>query len=455
MTYEEIETVVNQQKAFFQARNTFPIVQRKNKLIQLKNEIKKREKEVEEALFLDLGKSSSEAYMTEIGMVYEAIHYMVENIDRLARTKRVPTPISLFKAHSELIREPYGCVLVVSPWNYPFLLTFQPMIEAIAAGNTVVLKPSNYSRHTSDIIETIVKAVFPSDYVRVIKGGRTENQSLFQQPFDMIFFTGSISVGKEVMKAASQNLVPVVLELGGKSPCIVDEQTNIALAAKRIVFGKFLNAGQTCVSVDHVYVHASQKQALLQQIIHQIHLQYPTLESMGKIIDQRHYVRLKQLLDDGIIEYGGRYSDAQLKIEPTVMVGIKKGSKIDTEEIFGPILPIYVFEDYDQLIKDLAKKPHPLAAYLFSKDLQHIETMKRYLPFGGGCINNTILHLANIHLPFGGLQNSGMGHYHGEYGFHQFSHEKGMLHSSDWIDLPFIYRPYTKWKDEIIQFFMR
>ncbi len=257
------------------------------------------------------------------------------------------------------------------------------------------------------------------------------------------------------MKAASEHLVPITLELGGKSPCIVDQEVNLALAAKKIVFGKFLNAGQTCVAVDHVYVHRSQKRALLQQIEHQIRLQYPNLKVMGKIIDQKHFERVRSLLVDGEIVYGGEYDEESLQIAPTLIKNVKKDSALDLEEIFGPLLPIYEYEDFDGLLNALANKPHPLAAYLFSKNKAHIQQFENTFPCGGSCVNNTILHLANIHLPFGGLQNSGLGHYHGKYGFERFSHQKSVLRSSSLLDLPIPYRPYTKGKEAIIQLFLK
>ena len=455
MEPQKIKLLVEKQKAMFNTHRTLSLAFRKEKLKQLKKEIQRQQKQVEEALWLDLGKEKMEAYMCEIGLVYESIDYMLKHLDHLAKPKRVPTPLFLFPSCSKIVSIPYGCVLIVSPWNYPFLLSMQPMIEALAAGNTVILKPSNYSAHTSRAIEEIVHQVFPASYVEVVQGGRQENQALFHQNVDSIFFTGSPKVGQEVMKAASEHLVPITLELGGKSPCIVDQEVNLALAAKKIVFGKFLNAGQTCVAVDHVYVHRSQKRALLQQIEHQIRLQYPNLKAMGKIIDQKHFERVRSLLEDGEIVYGGEYDEESLQIAPTLIKNVKKDSALDLEEIFGPLLPIYEYEDFDGLLNALANKPHPLAAYLFSKNKAHIQQFKNTFPCGGSCVNNTILHLANIHLPFGGLQNSGLGHYHGKYGFERFSHQKSVLCSSSLFDLPIPYRPYTKGKEAIIQLFLK
>lgn len=454
MDTSQIEQLVNDQKVFFETHATYSLMFRRQMLAKLKQTIKEYEPQLYEALEKDLGKSPTETYMCELGLIYKEFDYLEKNLDRLAAPKKVKTPLFLFLAHSEIRHDPYGSVLIVSPWNYPLLLTFQPLIEALAAGNTAVIKPSDYSVNTSQVIQKLITDIFPSSYVAVVLGGRVQNEALFHQPFDYIFYTGSPAVGKLCMQAASENLVPCTLELGGKSPAIVDESANVALAARRIVFGKFMNAGQTCVACDHVFVHESKIQALVQQIIHQLHVQDISLQTIGKMINQKHYDRVSAYLQDGKILWGGKCDPKTLKIEPTLIMP-EEGTSIMEEEIFGPILPIISYESFEDLCKKIAKEPHPLAFYLFSRNEDHINYVKQYMPFGGGCINNCLLHLSNDALPFGGLQNSGFGHYHGKYGFETFTHDKSILCSSDRVDLPMMYRPYAQWKQKIIHMFLK
>ncbi|WP_289184129.1 aldehyde dehydrogenase [uncultured Dubosiella sp.] len=454
MDANQIKALVQEQKVFFATNATRSIMFRKQMLAKLKTAIRQNESRIIAALYADLNKSRAEAYMSEIGLVYQALTYMEKHIDQLSAPEKVRTPLFLFKAKSEIRHDPYGCVLVVSPWNYPFLLTMQPLIEAMAAGNTVILKPSDYSAHTTAVIASLIEDTFAPAYVAVVTGGRQENEALFHQPFDYIFFTGSPAVGKLCMQAASEHLVPVTLELGGKSPAIVDESANIALAARRIVFGKFLNAGQTCVACDHVYVHESKMPALIQQIIHQLSVQGVTLESIGKIINEKHFERVRAYLNDGKVVWGGHVDEATLKIEPTILLP-KEETPVMDEEIFGPILPVLPYENFETLCRQLAQKPHPLAFYLFSRNDDHIRFVKENMPFGGGCINNCVLHLSNENMPFGGLQNSGLGHYHGRYGFQTFTHDKSILSSSDRVDLPFVYGPQKPWKEKVVRLFLK
>lgn len=454
MDTNQIGQLVKEQKIFFATHATYSLMFRKKMLEKLRTALHEYEPQLLSAVYEDLNKPASETYMCELGLIYQAIRYFEKNLDKLAAPEKVRTPLFLFKSKSEIMHDPYGSVLIVSPWNYPLLLTFQPLIEAMAAGNTIVLKPSDYSVHTTAVIKELVEKNFPASYIALVEGGREQNQALFAQPFDYIFYTGSPAVGRICMEAAAKNLVPVTLELGGKSPAIVDESANIAMAARHIVFGKFMNGGQTCVACDHVYVHESKVQDLVRQIIHQLNVQGFTIETIGKMINQKHYDQVASYLNDGKILWGGKCDPVKRKIEPT-LIQPDENTAIMEEEIFGPILPVIPYENFEDLCRKIAQKPHPLAFYLFSRNAEHVEYVKKYMPFGGGCINNTLLHLSNENVPFGGLQNSGMGHYHGKYGFETFTHDKSVVSFSDRIDLPVMYRPYKKWKDTIIHLFLK
>ena len=455
MQLEEIQYQIQQQKDFYKSGKTKNIEIRIQMLQALKLEIQKQESKIQEALRKDLNKSSTESYMAEIGMVYSEIQYMIRHIKKFSKSKRVRTPIAQFHAVSKRVPSPYGCVLVMSPWNYPFLLSMDPLVDAIAAGNTVCLKPSAYAKYTSEILEKIITNVFPSEYVSVIQGGRKENQCLLDQHFDYIFFTGSPTVGHDVMSKASRYLTPVTLELGGKSPCIVDESANISLAAKRIVFGKFLNAGQTCVAPDFVYVQASVKEQLIQALIKEVQHQYSDLEHFGKIINEKHFIRVSNLIDQSKVIYGGKVNQETQQIYPTIMKDVTWQDAVMQEEIFGPILPILTYDTLDECINILKEKPEPLALYHFSSDAQRIRQVQTELLFGGGCVNDTIIHLASSTLPFGGVGNSGMGSYHGKAGFDTFTHYKSIVDKKTWIDLPFRYAPYTQDNEKWIRRFMK
>lgn len=334
------------------------------------------------------------------------------------KNRTVPTPLSQFAAHSYRSPIPYGTVLIMSPWNYPLLLTLEPLIDAIAAGNTVILKPSAYAPASLTMIKEIIETTFPADYISVIEGGRTENQALLRQKFDKIFFTGSKAVGKEVLRHAAENLTPVTLELGGKSPCIVDSTAKIPLAARRIVFGKFLNCGQTCVAPDYILCHHSVRQKLVAAIRHEIQIQFgesPLLNpDYGKIINAKHFQRLSELLDPEKIVCGGNTDAATLRIEPTVMADVTWEDAVMEEEIFGPLLPILTYYTLEEVIRTVESHPHPLALYFFSEDKTAQKKLLRSCRFGGGCINDTVIHLATSSMPFGGIGESGMGSYHGK-----------------------------------------
>ena len=444
----KIEEILASQRKYFRTGATLPVSFRVEMLKKLYNAIKKYEQEIIKALTLDLGKSDFEGFMCEVGMALSEISYLIRHTKRFAREKRAHTPLAQFASRSYRKPTPYGNTLIMSPWNYPFLLSIDPLADAIASGNTVILKPSAYSPATSTIIDKIVSECFSMEYVAVVTGGRQENAVLLEQKFDFVFFTGSQSVGKEVLRHTAENLTPVVLELGGKSPCIVDDTANIKLAAKRIVFGKFLNCGQTCVAPDYILCHGSVKKQLIVEINSQISTQFGEnpLENQdyGHIINDKHFDRLCGLIDQDKVVVGGCVNKDTLQIAPTVMDNVTEDDAVMKEEIFGPILPILTFEEFDEIYAFLADKPKPLALYLFSENKKRIKDATERLSYGGGCINDTIIHLATTEMPFGGVGESGMGSYHGKYGFDAFSHTKSIVDKKTWIDLPMRYQPYNR-----------
>lgn len=455
MQAEEIKQIIENQRTYFENGSTQDVEIRIQTLKKLKEVILLKEDEICAALKVDLGKSKSESYMSEIGMVLDEIGHMIKRTRKYAKKQKVHTPLAQFAASSFRLPCPYGVVLVMSPWNYPFLLSMDPLIDAIAAGNTVVLKPSAYSPATSKVLESIILDVFPKSHVAVVQGGRKENQALLDQKFNYIFFTGSSFVGHEVMRKASEYLTPVTLELGGKSPCIVDETADLKVAARRIVFGKYLNCGQTCVAPDYIYVSRKVKDSFVRLVVEEIKRQFGSLDNYGKIINQKHFERLIGLMNPKKLVYGGKYDQSTLQIEPTVFDQITWDDAIMQEEIFGPLMPILTFDSIDSLISLIQSKPTPLALYYFSKDQANIEKVMKTVGFGGGCINDTIIHLATSAMPFGGLQESGMGGYHGYEGFKTFSHYKSIVNKKTWLDLPMRYQPYTKKHDKIIRMFLK
>ena len=460
MTNEEIQVILEKQRTFFNSGATIPVDFRIAALRKLYAAIRAHEDEIHAALTADLGKSSYEGFMCESGLALTEISYMIKHTRKLARPKTVRTPLAQFASHSFTQAVPYGNTLIMSPWNYPFLLTIDPLADAIAAGNTVVLKPSAYSPATSKIIATIVAECFPPEYVAIVTGGRAENTALLKQKFDFIFFTGSQTVGKEVLRHTAEHLTPVVLELGGKSPCIVDASANVKLAAKRIVFGKFLNCGQTCVAPDYILVERSIHDQLITELKQQIELQFGKnpLENTdyGKIVNQKHFERLCSLIDANKVVCGGQTDEASCRIAPTVMDGVVAEDAVMGEEIFGPLLPVLTFDSFDQVVCGLQNKAKPLAMYLFSSNKNHIDQYRRELSFGGGCINDVVIHLATSEMAFGGVGESGMGAYHGKRGFEAFSHVKSIVDKKTWIDLPMRYQPYTsKLYNKLLHVFLR
>ena len=443
-----INQILTRQRDFFLSGATLPVAFRVEMLKKLRAAVQAREAEISAALKADLGKSDYETFMCEIGMVLSELSYLIRHTPKLAAKRRVRTPLAQFAAVSYQQACPYGNTLIMSPWNYPFLLTIDPLADAIAAGNTAIVKPSAYSPATGEVVRKLIEDCFPPEYVAVITGGRKENAELLEQKFDFVFFTGSQAVGKEVLRHTAEHLTPAVLELGGKSPCIVDETAKIELAAKRIVFGKFLNCGQTCVAPDYILCHKSVKDRLVAEICRQIKAQYgeqPLKNSdYGKIINQKHFQRLLGLIDETKTVLGGGSDPDALRIEPTVLDNVTWEDEVMQEEIFGPVLPVLSFDKFDELYDMLADREKPLAFYLFSEDKNRIEAATRRCAFGGGCVNDTIIHLATSEMGFGGVGESGMGSYHGKEGFDAFSHIKSIVDKKTWLDLPMRYQPYNR-----------
>ena len=500
-----IRDIVERQSEFFHSGKTLPVEYRIHTLKALREAIVRMEPEIEAALKEDLGKSPVESYMCETGMALQELSCALKNIRKWSRTRRVRTPLAQFPAKSYIIPEPYGNVLIMSPWNYPFLLCISPLISAIAAGNTVVIKPSAYSPATSRIISGLVSRVFDPGHVAVVEGGRDVNSDLLEQKFDYIFFTGSKAVGRLVMGKAAAHLTPVTLELGGKSPVIVDRTADLRVSARRIVFGKFLNCGQTCVAPDYVLVDNEVADRFIEMCKEETLLMYGfdamANEDYGHIINRKHFDRLSALISgcmaagngrnghEGIC-FGGRTDAESLRIEPTIirlspeiirptarpantsghdmpenagypagqqstMTGREGQEAIMADEIFGPLLPVIPYSDINDAVEYIKRNPRPLATYIFTGDRSFKKDLLRRLRFGGGCINDTIIHLATEQMPFGGVGESGMGHYHGHYGFETFSHLKSIVDKPTWLDLPMRYQPFTALKDRLIRTFLK
>lgn len=454
-----IKEIVKSQKAYFETGKTLDYENRLESLQKLKKILINHEDELADALQKDLNKSKEEVFMTEIGFTLTELSYMEKRLKKFMKTKKVKTPLAQFHSSSFVVPEPYGNTLIMSPWNYPITLSFGPMIGAIAAGNTVILKPSNYSFNISMVMKKLINQFFDENYIAVVTGGREENNELLDEKFDYIFFTGSPIVGRIVMEKAAKNLTPVCLELGGKSPCIIDKGTNVDLAAKRIAFGKSINSGQTCVAPDYLFVHEYDKHKFIdsyKKYIKEFYGENPLeYDKMVHIINQKHYDRLKSLFENENIIFGGACDDQKLLIEPTLIDNIDGNSLIMQEEIFGPILPILTYKDIDDVIKFVNSREKPLALYFFSENKNNEDKMLRQCSFGGGCINDTIIHIASDSMPFGGVGNSGMGTYHGKASFDIFTHYKSILKKYNWIDLPMRYLPYNEKKSKLIRFFLK
>ena len=459
MTEQEIKDILQQQNHFFSSGKTIPAEFRLKQLESLKEAMIRHEADLAAALKEDLGKSRMESYMCEIGLTLSELTWMQKHLRSLMRSKRVSTPAAQFAAKSFRSPSPYGTVLIMSPWNYPVLLTLDPLIDAIAAGNTAVVKPSAYAPCTFDVMKTMIEECFPAHYVAVVDGGRAENQALLQQRFDMIFFTGGKTVGREVLRHAAEYLTPVTLELGGKSPCIVDSTAKIRLAAKRIVFGKYLNCGQTCVAPDYILCDKRIRDELITAILAEIEKQFgkePLKNpNYGKIINEKHFERILGLINGEKLVYGGQSVPESLRIAPTVLNNITWDDAVMGEEIFGPLLPILTFDTLDEALDTVESHPHPLALYFFSEDKAAQKKVLDTCHFGGGCINDTIIHLATSDMPFGGVGESGMGSYHGRVGFETFSHYRSIVDKKTWMDLPIRYQKYTRLKEKMLRMFLK
>lgn len=455
----QTETIVKKQRCFFSAGKTLDVKFRMHMLDRLRQALLQYETKLYQALKADLGKSRAEAYMCEVGLTLSELRYIRRHVKAWSKDRHVLTPPAQFHGTSFTVQEPYGVVLIMSPWNYPVLLTLEPLIGAIAAGNCCVIKPSAYAPETSRVLAEMIGSYFPKQYIAVVEGGRAENQSLLEQKFDYIFFTGSVNVGKLVMEKAAAHLTPVTLELGGKSPCIVDHTADLKLAARRIVFGKYLNCGQTCVAPDYVLAERSIHDELVKHIKNEIRQMYGEAplanEQYGKIINQKHFERLLDLIDPEKLSIGGGNDPEKLKLEPTVLDHVLESDAVMQEEIFGPILPILTVDSMEEAYAFVQSRPRPLALYLFTRSRRIENYFVKNISFGGGCINDTIIHLATSHMGFGGVGNSGMGAYHGKKSFETFSHEKGIIKKYHWIDLPMRYQPYSFWKSMLVRLFLR
>lgn len=471
-----VKEILDRQRAYFLSGYTLNVRHRKAIFKILYKTIVKMEDEILAALKADLGKSDDEGYMTELGLTLSEISDAIRKLPRWASKRRACTPIAQFPARSYIIPEPYGNVLIMSPWNYPFLLCMSPLVAALAAGNTAVIKPSAYSPATSAVIKKLIEEIFTEEYVAVVTGGRDVNQDLLEQKWDYIFFTGSKTVGRVVMEKAAAHLTPVTLELGGKSPVIIDKDTNIDVTAARVVFGKYLNCGQTCVAPDHIFVHKDIEEKFIEACKKQIVKMFGEKpledEDYGKIISQKHYTRLVETLEEvrDKVVFGGTLQSERLRIEPTILrmgqlacLRAEDGSQVwnvDTdrimqEEIFGPLMPVISYATLDTVVDYVQAHDHPLACYIFTKDRLVKNELLKHLHFGGGCVGDTIIHLATDDMPFGGVGESGMGSYHGKWGFETFSHLKSIVDKPFWLDLNMRYQPYSPLKRKLIKMFLK
>ncbi|GAA0108415.1 MULTISPECIES: aldehyde dehydrogenase [Clostridium] len=446
---ENILNIFNSQKEFFYSNKTKDINYRINNLKKLKNLIKENEQYIMDALYKDLRKSNFESYATEIGIVYDELNLHIKNLRKWSKREKRKSPIVHFPAKSYIYKDPYGVTLIIGPFNYPFQLVIAPLIGAISAGNCAIIKPSESTQNIALLLEKIINENFKENYIRVVNplGGKDTVSYLLDLKFDYIFFTGSVRVGKIIMEKASKNLIPVTLELGGKSPCIVDNSAKLGLAAKRIVWGKFLNAGQTCVAPDYILVQKDIKEKLLKELKKELLLQFgsdiKSSSDFPRIVNKHSLLRLKNYLNDGEIYFGGSVDEKDLYLEPTILTNIKENSLIMEEEIFGPILPILEYSSLDEALTYVINKDKPLALYYFSEDSSSIEKVLNSTTSGGVTINDTIIHVASSYLPFGGVGPSGMGAYHGKASFDVFTHKKSVIKRGTFIEFPIKFAPYN------------
>ena len=454
MNPTEIHALVQRQRDYFSTGATLPVKNRIRVLKKLRAALKAHEADIAAAVEADLGKCATETFMCETGLVISEISYMLSHLRRFAREQNVLSPLPQFPSRSYRKPCPYGVTLIMSPWNYPVLLTLGPLVSAIAAGNTAIVKPSAYSPAASSLLTNILEDVFDPGHVDVVTGGREENTALLEEKFDYIFFTGGKTVGKLVLEKASRHLTPVTLELGGKSPCIVDKSANLRLAARRIVFGKYLNCGQTCIAPDYLLVHSDVKDKFLSCLVQEIRRQYNKAE-IGRIVSRRHFDRLMGLIDPKKVIIGGVGDPETLKIRPTVLDDVTWDDAVMQEEIFGPILPVLTFESTEEVIDTVNSREKPLALYIYAQDKAVIRTVTSRCIYGGGCVNDCVIHLATSRMGFGGVGESGMGEYHGKAGFDTFTHYKSIVDKKTWLDLPMRYQPYARIYDRLIHLFLR
>ncbi len=457
----EAETLLEKMNAFYHTGRTRNTDFRKMMLRKLKKNIKKYENEIENALYKDLGKSPAEAYITDIGMVYQNIDYFISNLESFSKKKPVKRHIASAFSKGYLYKEPYGTVLIIAPFNYPFLLLMEPLIGAIAAGNTAVVKPSEQAVFTEEIIEIIIRETFPDEMVSVVKGGKDTVTSLTTSAFDYIFFTGSVSTGRIIMENASKNLVPVTLELGGKSPAIVAKRANISNAARKVAYGKFLNAGQTCIAPDYILAHEDVVEEFVGELkgyLRKFYTENPKASrDYSRIISRKSFKRLADILkeDREHIVYGGHTDSRENYIAPTLLLKDDTDLRSMEEEIFGPVLPIIVYSDINKALEEIRPLGKPLGFYIFTEDRNLAEKVMSRVSFGGGCVNDVLFHITSPYLPFGGIGNSGMGRYHGRYSFDTFTHEKSVLKSSSLLNIRFNEPAITPLKENFIRKFLK
>ena len=442
-----ITSTLQKQRAYFLSGATQSLAVRKDLLRQLDEALHRYDKQLADALWQDLHKSYEEAYLTELSIVYGEIRNHLRHLSRWARAERKSSPLAILPATSRIIKEPLGNTLIIAPWNYPVQLLLNPLVGAISAGCTAMLKPSPYVPNVSRVLTEMIRATFPEEYIAIVEGNRQVNQMLLAERWDLIFFTGSPSLGKMVMEAAAKHLTPVVLELGGKSPCIIDKAANLEVAAKRVAWGKSLNAGQTCIAPDYLMIHEEVKDQFLKLLVkewkHLLTKDPQKAKHFVRIVSDKALERLIGYLDNGTIYHGGKYDKATRYLSPTILTDVQENAPVMQEEIFGPIFPVMTFKDLDEVISFVNKREKPLALYYFGKDDQKI---LRHTSSGGACVNDVIMHIVNHKVPFGGVGNSGMGSYHGKDSFLTFSHRRSVIKTPTWVDMPFRYMPYKLFK---------
>lgn len=441
-------TSINQkQKQFFHSGATLPLAWRKQQLKRLDKAMHQYETRLAEALWTDLHKSYEEAYLTELSIVYGEIRNHLRHLCCWARAERKCSPLAILPASSKIIKEPLGSALIIAPWNYPVQLLLNPLVGAISSGCTAMLKPSPYVPHVSAVLTEMIRATFPEEYIAIVEGNRQVNQALLAERWDLIFFTGSPDLGKLVMSAAAKHLTPVVLELGGKSPCIIDKNANLKVAAKRVAWGKVLNAGQTCIAPDYLYIHEDVKDRFLSYLVKEwkeLLTENPKdATHFARIVSDKALERLTGYLADGKIYHGGEYDKSERYLAPTILTDVRVNSAVMTEEIFGPIFPVITFKEIEEVIRFVTEREKPLALYYFGTKGDYV---LRHTSSGGACVNDVIMHIVNHSTPFGGVGNSGMSAYHGKDSFLAFSHRRTVISTPTWVDMPFRYMPYKLFK---------